>query len=172
MKISELQKLDFLLKKMDETKNAKNFKISFELNGQLYSGDFIPELYNLNSDNERFVQLKDVTNPEDDKYKYVKLTDCTPWFNLFKKEFSYDKFNGKSTIGYLERRSNNFNSYEYLQLLLVILEDDNFKFNFNEELPFYIYNVKSLTNPLPINFMKVNEDTEFEFVSLVPKDTI
>lgn len=66
--------------------------------------------------------------------------------------------------------NSSYNSFEYLQLIDILINE--YSFDFTHELPTYIYNVKSLTTQLPINFMKVDEDTEFDFISLVPEDAI
>ena len=76
----------------------------------------------------------------------------------------------KSDLGKLHEASNILVDHEYLKLLNLML--DNHDIIFNNSLPPYIYNVKSFTSELPINFMKVDEVTEFDFVSLLSVNAI
>ncbi|PTI18101.1 hypothetical protein, partial [Staphylococcus xylosus] len=56
MDITYLQKLDFLLKKINSHSKSKEFKIVFSIKNELYTGDFIPTIRN------NKVEFKDVNS--------------------------------------------------------------------------------------------------------------
>lgn len=166
MKISELQKLDFLLKRVNEEKDSENYRIVFGLNNQIYVGDFVPKIVNIENTNERNIEIKDVTSFESDTNRYINLTNLDNWFALSKR----DNAHGVSRMNLLISTSNNSKSQDYFSLLNYTLE--SYEFDFDNELPHYIYNVKGLATQLPINFMKIDENTKFDFISIVPENTI
>ncbi|XVL44151.1 hypothetical protein ABLW00_02395 [Staphylococcus equorum] len=85
MKISELQKLDFLLKRVNEENDSKSHKIVIEMNNDFYSCNFIPNTQNLNNTNERNIPFRDFTENESDHFTYVDLTDLGTWFKIFER---------------------------------------------------------------------------------------
>lgn len=166
MKIKDLQKLDFLLKRINDDSRSKNFKLVFGLNAQTFSGDLIPKVKRVSNSSEYQICFKDLKAYENDVETYINLKNVDDWSSLSTKK--QNEFYSK--IETLIRRSNTLNSFEYNFLLNETI--NNISIDFDDSLPLYIYNIESLTTQLPINFMKVNKDTEFDFVSLVPEDTI
>ncbi|PTE85607.1 hypothetical protein BUY79_02340 [Staphylococcus equorum] len=166
MKISELQKLDVLLKRDNDDSRSKNVKIIFGMNGRTLSGDFIPNVKRVSNSSEYKIHFKDLTTYEDDIDYSIGLTNLEDWSALSTKK------NGQfySKIETLILKSNKLNSHELYFLLNNTI--NGISIDFESDLQPYIYNVKSLTNQLPINFMKVDEDTVFDFVSLAPENTI
>ncbi|WP_404340593.1 hypothetical protein [Staphylococcus equorum] len=163
MNIRELQKLDFLLKHLESRADVKKYNISFGLNNQVYTGEFVQNHSNT------AVKIKDVTNYNSDVFEYINLKDQVAWSKLFK--IHNDLIDPESTdFETVRLRSNTLKSQEYLQLLDVIL--DKYLICFEDVLPPYIYNVRNLNNKLPISFMKIDKNTEFDFISLMPEDTI
>ncbi|MDW4220636.1 hypothetical protein QI239_06455 [Staphylococcus saprophyticus] len=161
MNITYLQKLDFLLKNLESRADVKKYKIYFGLNNQVYTGEFIQGV------NKSAAIKKDVTNFNCDVFNYVNLEDRKAWKKLF--EVHNDLFNPDYTdFEFVRSRSNILKSHEYLQLLDVIL--GKYLISLEDGLLPYIYNVKNLTIESPINFMKVDEDTDFDFVSLLPEN--
>ncbi|MDW4211166.1 hypothetical protein QI209_09150 [Staphylococcus saprophyticus] len=173
MKISELQKLDFLLQIVNAHSDSKEFKLVFGLKGNTYSGNFVPDLKTDFALRRFYIKLLDLSGLSDlheesyeESFKYINVTN-NEW-KSFTTHYSGEL--GKTDLGILIKASNRLLSVDYLRLLDEILETYNIEFN--DTLPPYIYNVKSLTTQLPINFMKVDKDTDFDFISLVSQNAI
>ncbi|MDW4362231.1 hypothetical protein QI100_10960 [Staphylococcus saprophyticus] len=163
MNITYLQKIDFLLKHLESRADVKKYNISFGLNNQVYTGEFVQNYSNT------AVKIKDVTNYNSDVFEYINLKDQVAWSKLFKVH--NDLIDPESTdFETVRLRSNTLKSQEYLQLLDFIL--DKYLICFEDGLPPYIYNVKNLNNKMSVNFMKIDKNTKFDFVSLVSENTI
>ncbi|MDW3867083.1 hypothetical protein ACO1B2_08205 [Staphylococcus saprophyticus] len=160
MNIRELQKLDFLLKKINSHSKSKEFNIVFSINNELYTGDFIPTII----DNK--VQLKDVSSLDSSDTINIDIKNFDDWVKITDSPDKNGIFDSDYTK--LIKRSNFLQSSEYLRLLDEMLI--KYPIEFENPLPTYIYNIKLLNNKLPINFMKIDEDTQFDFVSLVPEN--
>lgn len=153
MKIKELQKLDLVLNLAHSNNYMSKHIISFGLNGSSYSGDFLPNFTKVEEGRqEHVINLVRGYNTT----KEVSLMELSNWSDICK--LLKNKFNTNSS----------YNSFEYLQLIDILINE--YSFDFTHELPTYIYNVKNLNTDSPINFMKVDKDTEFDFVSLIPEN--
>ena len=170
MKISELQQLDFLLQIVNAHSDSKEFKLVFGLKGNTYSGNFVPSLktdFNFRRFYIKLLNLSDLADLHEESYeesfKYINVKN-SEW-----KQFTTHHSGelGKTDLGILIKASSRLSSVDYLRLL----DKTSVYYNieFSETIPPYIYNVNNLVDKLPINFMKVNEDTKFDFVSLVPE---
>lgn len=169
MNIKELQRLDYLLKRVNEESDSKNYKIVTNINNKFYKMDFVPEVVNFNNTNERSVLIRNTELnliDEYNKYLTVDLKDLGPWYDIFKKNI----LNNSSDISLLTQRSNEFEPYAYHQSLIKVL--NKHQFNFSQDLPLYVYNLKSLSDDEEFSFFPIEPDAEFDFVSLVPEDAI
>lgn len=169
MKIKELQRLDYLLKRVNEESESKNYKIVTNINNKFYKVDFVPEIVNFNNTNERSVLIRNTELnliEEYNKYLTVDLKDLGPWYDIFKKNL----ITNYSNISLLSQRSNEFEPYAYYESLIKVL--NKHQFDFSQDLPLYVYNLKSLSDDEQFSFFPIELDTEFDFVSLVPEDTI
>lgn len=158
MDIKYLQQLDFLLKKVNNHNDSRNFKIVFELNGEIYSGDFVREIYS------NKVRYKNVSAYDVDQNKEIGLKNWNDW-----KQISNGTDWQESDYVKLVKRSKFFKEHhQYLMLLEEIT--DKYPVEFEEELPSYIYNLERLNGDNPqINFIKVTDNINFGFISLVPQ---
>lgn len=77
MKLGELQKLDFLLKKINSRTDSVSYKIAFALNKDFFTGDFVPEI------EKSSVKITDVTSIETNSYTNIELEDTENWSKLF-----------------------------------------------------------------------------------------
>lgn len=175
MNITYLQKLDFLLKIINAIDESNKYKLAFGFKGTAYTGDFIPSNDYIQPKTWNF-KIKEI-DIKTLKTSHLKTLSETPYIDIKGENSEWTSIwqcgNGnlfKSDLGKLKEASKKLVDSDYLKLLNAMLNSHDIIFS--DELPPYIYNVKNLTNPLPINFMKVDEDTEFDFVSLVPEDTI
>lgn len=168
MNITYLQKLDFLLKIVNAYEDSKSYKIIFGFKGQTFKGDFVPNNTHINVKLRQFkIKLLDINNlDEENKFKIVDSSN-SEWKSLW-THHSGDLF--QTDLGTLFTFSSELDANDYLLLLDEILEAHPVEFN--PSLPTYIYNVKSLATQLPINFMKIDENTKFDFISIVPENTI
>lgn len=169
MDIKDLQKLDFLLKRVNEESESKSYKILVNINNKLYKVDFIPEIVNLNNTSERSVAIRksDLKYIEQyDEYQYIDLEDLGPWYEILKNRGAFTP----SDISLLKQRSNNFEPYAYYESLIKTL--DKHHFNFSKDLPSYVYNIKSLSDNEEFSFFPIKLNTKIDFVSLVTEDTI
>ncbi len=169
MKIKELQRLDYLLKRVNEESESKNYKIVTNINNKFYKVDFVPEIVNFNNTNERSVLIRNTELnliEEYNKYLTVDLKDLGPWYDIFKKNL----ITNYSNISLLSQRSNEFEPYAYYESLIKVL--NKHQFDFSQDLPLYVYNLKSLSDDEQFSFFPIELDTEFDFVTLVPEDTI
>ncbi|EHJ08907.1 hypothetical protein [Staphylococcus simiae] len=161
MKIEYLQKLDFLLKKVNNHSQSKSYKILFGLNNKIYTGDFIPKVTY-----ENYIEYKDVDAYNSDEYILISLANINDW-----KEIANTKpGSNRSSFGKLLDRSAYFSSSDYLQLLDITLKA--YPIEFKEPLLPYIFNLKMLNGEIASDFIKVNENTEFDFVSIVPENEL
>ncbi|MEX6015002.1 hypothetical protein [Mammaliicoccus sciuri] len=161
MNLLELQKIDFLLKKANNHSHNDNpQQLIFSMNGIFYTGDFIPSIDNLK------VVLSDVLTFESDTKKVIGLKNENEWKQIAKSDISNFDF---SDFKKLISRSSHSDKTYYLQL--VIEMSKKYPIEFEETLPNYIYNIKSLSsNPsidLPIIY--VEQNTQFDFISLIPQ---
>lgn len=173
MDIKYLQKLDFLLKIINSIDGSHKYKLVFGFKGTTYEGDFIPstdyitpKTWNFKIKELDLKELKDSNLNTLPKIPYTIIEGENDEWKSIWQNGKGDLF--KSDLGKLHEASNILVDHEYLKLLNLML--DNHDIIFNNSLPPYIYNVKSFTSELPINFMKVDEDTEFDFVSLIPEN--
>ncbi|AMY05104.1 hypothetical protein CD149_06040 [Staphylococcus condimenti] len=159
MDIKYLQQLDYLLKYIgNNTSNYSNrYKLIFEYNNFIYEGDFIPELRALN------VVLKDVTSFDDDELNLISLKNE----NAFETIRKHQSLFGKSYLKLLTERVNEYEPQDYFRLLVDSLE--KYPVEFENELPPYIYNLKSENqiHPLSLEIMKIPSDAQFSFVSII-----
>ncbi|KYH15059.1 hypothetical protein [Staphylococcus kloosii] len=165
MNIKELQKLDFLLKKVNEDSKSKNHKIVVTLNNKFHKVDFVPAIVNLNGTDERSVSYRNSELKEIEKYnefKNIDLTDLDPWLDMFKNPSAFTK----SDISLLVYRSNEFETYAYYESLIKAI--DKKKFEFTNDLPSYIYNLESIDGKEQLSFLPIDNITSFEFVSIEP----
>lgn len=175
MDIKYLQKLDFLLKIINSIDGSHKYKLVFGFKGTTYVGDFIPSTDYITPKTWNFkIKELDLETLKDTNLKVLQEIPYTiiegendDWKSIWQNGKG-DFF--KSDLGKLNEASNQLVDVDYLKLLNTML--DNHDIIFNDSLLPYIYNVKNLINELPINFIKVDEDAEFDFVSLIPKDTI
>lgn len=168
MNLLELQKLDFLLKFINIHQDSKNYKLVFGLNNQIFTGDFIPELYSDDNNITYKVKLKDNQNFNNDVYNYISITNDSIFTELRNVHAGYNK----SVKTLLINRSKNNNEQEYFDLLFSNYKNLEKRFDFCEQLPTYIYNVKNLSIELPISFLKVDSFEKFDFVSLISEDKL
>ncbi|MDU0444744.1 MULTISPECIES: hypothetical protein [Staphylococcus] len=168
MKLVELQKLDFLLKIVNSHSNSKEHKLVFNLNDNLYAGDFIPRIKSHNMNTTFDVELKDNQVFENDIYNYVSVTNN----NIFNDLRQRNRVFNKSQLGLLIERSHTSNKQEYFDCLFSNYEELKSEFNFSDDLPNYIYNIKCLSTNLPINFLKIDKDVIFDFISIIPEDEL
>ncbi|MCE4994729.1 hypothetical protein [Staphylococcus xylosus] len=175
MKITYLQKLDFLLKIINAIDKSNKYKLAFGFKGTTYVGDFIPstdyitpKTWNFKIKELDLKKLKDNSIKASQKIPYTIIEgENDDWKSIWQNGKG-DLF--RSDLGKLNEASNQLVDVDYLKLLNTML--DNHDVIFNDSLLPYIYNVKNLINESPINFMKVDEDAEFDFVSLILEDTI
>ncbi|MEN3089912.1 MAG: hypothetical protein ABC378_08865 [Staphylococcus pseudoxylosus] len=162
MDITYLQKLDFLLKKINSHSKSKEFKIVFSIKNELYTGDFIPTI----RDNK--VEFKDVSSLDSNDTINIGIKN----FNDWKKITDSPDKNGifDSDYSKLIKRSDFLQSVEYLKLLDEMLI--KYPIELESALPPYIYNIKLLNNKSPITFMKIDEDTKFDFISIAPENSL
>ncbi len=175
MNISELQKLDFLLKIINKVEGSFKYKLSFGFKGQAFIGDFVLNNTYLNPKTWNFkikeidvesLKSKHLSDINEIPFKYIEGSNDewkAIWQNINSNLF-------RSELGKLFEASNKLDSYDYLKLLCEFL-DIHFII-FDATLPSYIYNIKNLTTQLPINFIKVDENTEFDFISLIPEESL
>ncbi|MDW3954653.1 hypothetical protein QI305_05145 [Staphylococcus saprophyticus] len=166
MNITELQRLDFLLKRVNEENDSESYKIVIQMNNEFYSCNFIPNIQKLDNTNERKVAFRDFTKNEGDHFTYIDLEDLGTWFKVFERPHGSEH----SDFNLLKKRSVEYESAAYYTYLLNRLNNHDFKFA--EELPPYIYNLKSLTSDFKLDFIKINKNTQFEVISLIPENTI
>lgn len=160
MKLVELQKLDFLLKKINSRSDSVSYKIIFALNNDFFVGDFVPEI------EKTSVRMKDVTAIEIDSYTKIELKDKKNWNELFKNTSNYfEKY-----FDMLVDRSGFKNNSDYFRLLEYTLK--NYPFEFSQDLPPIIYNVESLTQNLSLHFFRVDENINFDSISIISEDEL
>lgn len=161
MNLLELQKIDFFLKKANNyNHNTNNHRIVFGMNGNVYTGDFIPAI------NDSKVVLPNVLKFESDATKEIGLKNETEW----------EKIAGSSNVSFefsdfyklISRSFHNDQTY-YLQLVIELFK--KYPIEFEETLPNYIYNVKSFSsNPsIDLPIIHVDQNTQFNFISLIPE---
>ncbi|OHR85357.1 hypothetical protein HMPREF3239_04100 [Staphylococcus sp. HMSC34C02] len=160
MKLVELQKLDFLLKKVNKRRESKSFKIIFSLNNDFFVGDFIPDIQ------QTSVKLRDVTSTDIDDYNLINLDDEEIWKKLF--EYKYTGYDNHFEM--LVDRSGFKNNSDYFRLLEDTLK--NYPFEFSQDLPPIIYNVESLTQNLSLHFFRVDENINFDSISIISEDEL
>ncbi|WP_077700398.1 hypothetical protein [Staphylococcus hominis] len=168
MKLVELQKLDFLLKIINSNSNSKKHKLVFNLNNNLYAGDFIPQITSHDYNVTYEVALKMNNEFNNDTYDYVSVTNRDIFTNLRHKNSVYNK----SKLSLLIDRSHENNKQEYFDCLYSNYEGLKSEFNFSDDLPSYIYNITCLSTNLPINFLKIDENAVFNFISIIPEDEL
>ena len=169
MNIRELQKLDFLLKCVNENSKSRDYKIVVCINNKFYKVDFVPEIVNLNSTNERSVSIRKSELKQMEKsneYLNIDLEDLGPWYDIFKNRGVFTP----SDISLLVSRSIEFEPYAYYESLIRLL--DKLQFKFTKDLPLYVYNLKSLSDQEEISFFPIDLHTEFSYVSLEPENAI
>lgn len=169
MNIRELQKLDFLLKCVNENSKSRDYKIVVCINNKFYKVDFVPEIVNLNSTNERSVSIRKSELKQMEKsneYLNIGLEDLGPWYDIFKNRGVFTP----SDISLLVSRSIEFEPYAYYESLIRLL--DKLQFKFTKDLPLYVYNLKSLSDQEEISFFPIDLHTEFSYVSLEPVNAI
>lgn len=152
MDINYLQKLDLLLKVANKNSAGTNYKIVFGLNGQTYTGDFFVEV-------------------SDSKATLLEF-DC-------KCEISKSKIGFKQGTGIYDIHvSDEMDciSYQnehitapsaYLQLLKSKFDIDNLELS--KKIPPYIFNVKNLTSNIVLPFFELDNNTQFDFISIIPE---
>lgn len=160
MKLVELQELDFLLKKVNKRRESKSFKIIFSLNNDFFVGDFIPDIQ------QTSVKLRDVTSTDIDDYNLINLDDEEIWKKLF--EYKYTGYDNHFEM--LVDRSGFKNNSDYFRLLEDTLK--NYPFEFSQDLPPIIYNVESLTQNLSLHFFRVDENINFDSISIISEDEL
>ncbi|AMW23475.1 hypothetical protein AV904_05785 [Staphylococcus haemolyticus] len=160
MKLVELQKLDFLLKKVNKRRESKSFKIIFSLNNDFFVGDFIPDIQ------QTSVKLRDVTSTDIEDHTLFDLDDEKEWKKMF--ESSHGAYG--SYFEMLIDRSNFKNFTDYFRLLENTLEEYSFKFA--QDLPPIIYNVESVTQNLGLHFFRVDENINFDSISIISEDVL
>lgn len=164
MNLLELQKLDFLLKKANNHgSNSNKHQIIFEMNGDIYTGDFIPKLIDMN------VLIPDIEAFESDQEKVVSLKNKNEWKKIASSNNgSFDD----SDLNKIITRSAHKKPLYYFHLVNEISE--KYPVEFDTPLPNYIYNIKNLSKELPINIpvIKVSNEFKFDFISIVPIDEI
>ncbi|MEX6261411.1 hypothetical protein AB6F19_04830 [Staphylococcus haemolyticus] len=160
MKLVELQKLDFLLKKVNKRRESKSFKIIFSLNNDFFVGDFIPDIQ------QTSVKQRDVTSTDIDDYNLINLDDEEIWKKLF--EYKYTGYDNHFEM--LVDRSGFKNNSDYFRLLEDTLK--NYPFEFSQDLPPIIYNVESLTQNLSLHFFRVDENINFDCISIISEDEL
>lgn len=160
MKLGELQKLDFLLKKINSRTDSVSYRIAFALNKDFFTGDFVPEI------EKSSVKITDVTSIETNSYTNIELEDTENWSKLFENTSNYfEKY-----FDMLVDRSGFKNSSDYFRLLEDTLK--NYSFEFSQELPPIIYNVESLTQNLSLHFFRVDENINFDSISIISEDEL
>lgn len=159
MDIKYMQQLDFLLKYIsNNTSNYSNrYKLIFEYNHFIYEGDFIPELKSLK------VVLKNVTSFDEDDLNLFSLKNESTFETIRKHQSLF----GKSYLKLLTERINEYSPQDYFRLLVDSLE--KYPVEFESDLPPYIYNLKSenSNHPLNLEIMKIPQDAQFDFVSII-----
>ncbi|PTI24528.1 hypothetical protein, partial [Staphylococcus xylosus] len=90
---------------------------------------------------------------------WKKITDSPDKNGIFDSDYSK-----------LIKRSDFLQSVEYLKLLDEMLI--KYPIELESALPPYIYNIKLLNNKSPITFMKIDEDTKFDFISIAPENSL
>lgn len=173
MDITYLQKLDFLLKIINAIDKSNKYKLAFGFKGTPYTGDFIPSTDYITPKTWNFkIKELDLNTLKDNSLKELQEIPYTiiegkndEWKSIWQCGKG-DLF--RSDLGKLKEASNQLIVSDYLKLLNTMLDNHDVIFN-NSLLP-YIYNVENLINKLPINFIKVDKDAEFDFVSLIPEE--
>ncbi|MEX6322127.1 hypothetical protein [Staphylococcus haemolyticus] len=160
MKLVELQKLDFLLKKVNKRRESKSFKIIFSLNNDFFVGDFIPDIQ------QTSVKLRDVTSTDIDDYNLINLDDEEVWKKLF--EYKYTGYENHFEM--LVDRSGFKHNSDYFRLLEDTLK--NYPFEFSEDLPPIIYNVHNVTQNISLDFFKVDKNINFDSISIISEDEL
>ncbi|MEX2957011.1 hypothetical protein AB4M78_11310 [Staphylococcus pasteuri] len=161
MKIEYLQKLDFLLKKVNNHNKSKNYKLLFGMNNKIYTGDFIPKITY-----ENFIEYKDVDAYDPEDYSLVGIDNFDEW-----KTIANIKPNSnKSSLGKLIDRSSSLVPSDYFQLLDLTLQ--NYPIEFEKPLLPYIYNLREIPGKHKFYFVKLDENIEFDFISIVPENEL
>ncbi|RIN56342.1 hypothetical protein [Staphylococcus simulans] len=147
MELGYLQKLSYLLERVNQRQESKDFTIVFGLNNNVYIGKFVPK-----TEGSKIVYKdKEINVRQSEQYKKF----FEPFFN-------------DSDFFKIVNCSSHYDSLNYYLLLKTMLE--KYPIEFGEKLPPYIYNVKSLNKSvyLKLDIMEIPKHTKFDFVSVMP----
>ncbi|OEK55474.1 hypothetical protein ASS95_01575 [Staphylococcus equorum] len=157
MDIKDLQKLDFLLKKINDRTQNVNYKVLFGLNNQFFTGDFIPKIQYTK------VLIDDIESLDNHETE-INWIPNDSWKELFT---STNDIVNTSDFSKLLKKADNQQSKELLRLLDVTIKKYNF--DFDQELPNHIYNLTELNNTYRLDFIKISPKYQFDFISVVPE---
>ncbi|MCD8878098.1 hypothetical protein [Staphylococcus kloosii] len=164
MNVKDLQKLDFLLKKANiHSHNIVEYKIVFGMHGQVYTGDFIPKIEG------KQVKLPDVFTYGNDSEIPVSIKNEQEWSQIAQTE---NQIFEDSDLYKMINRSDNDNPFRYFFLVDELLE--KYPIEFDTHIPSYLYNPKNLSNefPIEIKIMKLSDELDIEFLTIVPSSKI
>lgn len=153
MKIEYLQKLDLILKVANAQSNNNIYKLAFGINGETYSGDFFIEIIDSKATTLQFDKHGEFTKTQ------VGLKNGNEILNIHvSDEMDMISFQNKKLTA----------SSAYLQLIKSMFNIDNLELTENV-LP-YIYNVKGVSNNVKLDFIELDNDTHFDFISLIKEN--
>ncbi|WP_105978158.1 hypothetical protein [Staphylococcus simulans] len=157
--IKYMQQLDFFLNVINEANRSKSYMIIFGLYHEEFTGKFIPNY------SSREVKLKDLCAIESDEEIIVISENANYSEGIFKRERHFGE--NDSAFSLLVKRSNDFEPYDYYRLLQHVIK--KFPIEFNEDLPNYIYDLKSTNkNTETKEFIEIPKTTTFDYVRIVP----
>lgn len=153
MKIEYLQKLDLILKVANEQSNNNIYKLAFGMNGETYTGDFFIEVIDSKATTIEFDKRGRFTRTK------VGFKEGNGLFNIHVSD-EMDIISAQNQIL--------TSSCAYLQLIKTMFNIDNLELTENV-LP-YIYNVKGISNNVKLDFIEIDSDAHFDFISLIKEN--
>ncbi len=160
MNLDYLKKLELIIKTADykarlKSGVSKNYKIIFSLNGEVYTGEFFYDSF-------------------EDKAQYLEWSSTNQFKDIyvtFKEFTNNNRLFSSDEIETLATQSKNITEpSEYLKLIETLFDIN--KLELNNKVPNYLVKVKCLSNNLPITSLKLDENVNFDFVSLISEDKL
>lgn len=171
MNIEFLQQLDFLLQNVNNESGSKKYSIVFKINNSFYSGNF---LYKINKDEIQNPEYKTNGNSNSPQIgtKVVKVVNYNKWSEIrskfeVKNGSILEEMNNLEIAVHKSKSEDYFDYFIFLDYLL-----SKYPIEFDKKLPSYIYNLKKLDTNTPIPFLKVDPNTLFDFISIIPEDEL
>ena len=159
LKINQIQFLDFLLKRIQSKEgnflnNNEKLSIVIDINGALWTGDFI---------NYSNFKIKNITLDYEGDFSTSEITFSSFIDTSNRKFFDFFNFNNKL---------HNIDKSNLYLLLNELFEALNKVDCSNLKADSIIFNAENLTSNCKLPFIRINDDIEYDVVSLIVSNKI